>query len=90
MAEENFGPIAAITGFEDAEDAYARANASEHGLAAYVFTRDPKRMREGGREARIRHGGCEPYALAAAEAPFGASRQAAWAAKAAPKAYSTT
>ncbi len=32
MAEENFGPIAAITGFEDAEDAYVRANASEHGL----------------------------------------------------------
>lgn len=71
IAEENFGPVAAITGFNDAEDAYARANSSEHGLAAYVFTRDPKRMREA--VARIESGmvGVNSYALAAAEAPFG-------------------
>ncbi len=71
MAEENFGPIAAITGFEDAEDAYVRANASEHGLAAYVFTRDPNRMREAA--ARLESGmvGVNSYTLAAAEAPFG-------------------
>ncbi len=71
IAEENFGPIAAISPFADAEDAYARANASEHGLAAYVFTRDPKRMREAA--ARIESGmvGINSYALAAAEAPFG-------------------
>ena len=71
IAEENFGPVAAITGFNDVEDAYARANSSEHGLAAYVFTRDPKRMREA--VARIESGmvGVNSYALAAAEAPFG-------------------
>lgn len=71
IAEENFGPVAAITGFVDVEDAYTRANSSEHGLAAYVFTRDPKRMRES--VARIESGmvGVNSYALAAAEAPFG-------------------
>ena len=71
MAEENFGPIAAITSFGDAEEAYARANSSEHGLAAYVFTRDPARMREAA--ARLEAGmvGVNSYALAAAEAPFG-------------------
>lgn len=71
VAEENFGPIAAISSFSSAEEAYARANASEHGLAAYVFTRDPARMREAA--ARLESGmvGVNSYALAAAEAPFG-------------------
>jgi succinate-semialdehyde dehydrogenase / glutarate-semialdehyde dehydrogenase len=71
LAEENFGPIAAITPFASAEEAYARANASEYGLASYVFTRDPARMREA--VARIEAGmvGVNSFALAAAEAPFG-------------------
>ena len=71
LAEENFGPVAAITGFATTEEAYTRANASEHGLAAYVFTRDPARMREA--SALIEAGmiGVNSYALAAAEAPFG-------------------
>lgn len=71
MREENFGPIAAITAFASAEEAYERANSSEHGLAAYVFTRDPARMREAA--ARLESGmvGVNSYALAAAEAPFG-------------------
>ncbi len=71
IADENFGPIAAITGFSADEEAYDRANNSEHGLSAYVFTRDPKRMREAA--ARLESGmvGINSYALAAAEAPFG-------------------
>jgi len=71
LAEENFGPIAAITPFPDAENAFARANASDLGLSAYVFTRDPKRIREA--TARIEAGmvGVNSFALAAAEAPFG-------------------
>ncbi len=71
MAEENFGPIAAISGFASPEDAYARANASEHGLAAYVFTRDPARMREAAATLEAGMVGVNSYALAAAEAPFG-------------------
>ncbi len=71
LAEENFGPIAAISAFTTPDEAYTRANASEHGLAAYVFTRDPARMREAA--ARLESGmvGVNSYALAAAEAPFG-------------------
>jgi succinate-semialdehyde dehydrogenase / glutarate-semialdehyde dehydrogenase len=71
IAEENFGPVAAITSFASPDEAYDRANSSEHGLAAYVFTRDPARMREAA--ARIEAGmvGVNSYALAAAEAPFG-------------------
>ena len=71
LAEENFGPIAAITSFKSADEAYARANSSDMGLSAYVFTRDPKRQREA--VARIESGmvGVNSFALAAAEAPFG-------------------
>jgi succinate-semialdehyde dehydrogenase/glutarate-semialdehyde dehydrogenase len=71
LQEENFGPIAAITSFSSEEEAYARANSSQHGLAAYVFTRDARRMRDAA--ARLEAGmvGVNSYALAAAEAPFG-------------------
>ncbi len=71
MAEENFGPIAAITGFTTPEEAYSRANSSEHGLAAYVFTRDPARMREAAATLEAGMVGVNSYALAAAETPFG-------------------
>lgn len=71
LAEENFGPVAAISSFTTPEDAYAKANASEHGLAAYVFTRDPARMREASAMLEAGMVGVNSYALAAAEAPFG-------------------
>jgi succinate-semialdehyde dehydrogenase/glutarate-semialdehyde dehydrogenase len=40
MREETFGPVLAVQSFENEADALARANATEYGLAAYVFTRD--------------------------------------------------
>ncbi|QQO37562.1 NAD-dependent succinate-semialdehyde dehydrogenase [Bradyrhizobium diazoefficiens] len=36
--EETFGPVAAILPFDSEEEALARANTSEMGLAAYVYT----------------------------------------------------
>ncbi|MGX9120673.1 NAD-dependent succinate-semialdehyde dehydrogenase [Mesorhizobium sp. BHbsci] len=41
--EETFGPVAAILPFDDEEEVLARANNSEMGLAAYVYTRDLNR-----------------------------------------------
>ena len=71
LAEENFGPIAAITPFAGTDEVFERANASEMGLSAYVFTRDAARAREAA--ARLEAGmvGVNSFALAAAEAPFG-------------------
>ena len=43
VAEEIFGPVAAIQTFSDTEDVIARANDTEYGLVAYVFTHDMKR-----------------------------------------------
>ncbi|GGA95144.1 NAD-dependent succinate-semialdehyde dehydrogenase [Brucella endophytica] len=41
--EETFGPVAAILPFEDERDVLIRANATEMGLAAYVYTNDLSR-----------------------------------------------
>lgn len=38
--EETFGPVAAILPFDDEDEVLARANDTEMGLAAYVYTRD--------------------------------------------------
>lgn len=71
VAEENFGPIAAISSFSHKEEAFERANASEMGLSAYVFTRDPGRAREAIETLSAGMVGVNSFALAAAEAPFG-------------------
>ncbi|MEV4125712.1 NAD-dependent succinate-semialdehyde dehydrogenase [Nocardia sp. NPDC049707] len=41
--EEIFGPVAAVTTFSTEEQALERANATEFGLAGYVYTRDLSR-----------------------------------------------
>jgi succinate-semialdehyde dehydrogenase/glutarate-semialdehyde dehydrogenase len=40
VSEELFGPVAPITTFTSDEEAVALANATEYGLASYVYTRD--------------------------------------------------
>jgi succinate-semialdehyde dehydrogenase/glutarate-semialdehyde dehydrogenase len=40
LAEEIFGPVAPIVSFRDDAEVIRLANATEHGLMAYVFTRD--------------------------------------------------
>ncbi|MGC8469382.1 MAG: NAD-dependent succinate-semialdehyde dehydrogenase [Acetobacteraceae bacterium] len=71
MAEENFGPIAAITRFSSDEEAIARANSSDMGLSAYAFTRSPARARRAVAALKAGMVGVNSFALAAAEAPFG-------------------
>jgi succinate-semialdehyde dehydrogenase/glutarate-semialdehyde dehydrogenase len=39
-SEETFGPVAALFRFTEEAEAVLRANATEYGLAAYVYTRD--------------------------------------------------
>ncbi|TIW02139.1 MAG: aldehyde dehydrogenase family protein, partial [Mesorhizobium sp.] len=41
--EETFGPVAAVLPFDEEAEVLARANNSEMGLAAYVYTRDLNR-----------------------------------------------
>jgi aspartate-semialdehyde dehydrogenase len=47
MREETFGPVAAITAFDNEDEVIARANDTEYGLVAYVVTAN------GGRQMRL-------------------------------------
>jgi succinate-semialdehyde dehydrogenase / glutarate-semialdehyde dehydrogenase len=40
MREETFGPVVPMAAFDDLADAVARANDTDYGLVAYLFTRD--------------------------------------------------
>jgi succinate-semialdehyde dehydrogenase/glutarate-semialdehyde dehydrogenase len=71
FAEENFGPVAAITRFRDEEEVLERANACDMGLAAYAFTRSPSRARRTVLALKAGMVGINSFALAAAETPFG-------------------
>ena len=74
FAEENFGPVAAITRFGEEEEVMERANAGEMGLSAYAFTRDAARARRMVAGLKAGMVGINGFALAAAEAPFGGAR----------------
>ncbi|MCG7521101.1 betaine-aldehyde dehydrogenase [Ruegeria sp. Ofav3-42] len=72
--EEIFGPVMSVLDFETEEEVMARANDTEFGLAAGVFTNDLTRAHRivAGFEA----GTCyiNTYNLAPVEAPFGGSK----------------
>ena len=74
FAEENFGPIAAISRFSDDDEVLMRANASPMGLSAYVFTQCPERARRAVATLKSGMVGVNSFALAASEAPFGGTK----------------
>ncbi|HEX2104586.1 MAG TPA: NAD-dependent succinate-semialdehyde dehydrogenase [Solirubrobacteraceae bacterium] len=43
LREEIFGPVAPVQGFDSEDEAIARANDTQYGLVAYLFTRDINR-----------------------------------------------
>ena len=69
--EEIFGPVMAVLDFEDEAEVMARANATEFGLAAGVFTQNLTRAHRVA--ARFEAGTCyiNTYNDAPVEAPFG-------------------
>jgi betaine-aldehyde dehydrogenase len=69
--EEIFGPVMAVLAFEDEDEVIARANATEYGLAAGVFTRDLRRAHR--MIARLQAGTCwiNHYNITPIELPFG-------------------
>ena len=75
LHEEIFGPVAPVNTFESEEDAIARANDTEYGLVAYVFTRDIKRairVCEGLHTGMV---GLNQGMVSNAGAPFGGVKQ---------------
>ncbi|WP_281995702.1 betaine-aldehyde dehydrogenase [Ruegeria faecimaris] len=72
--EEIFGPVMSVLDFETEEEVMARANNTEFGLAAGVFTKDLTRAHR--IVAAFEAGTCyiNTYNLAPVEAPFGGSK----------------
>jgi betaine-aldehyde dehydrogenase len=72
--EEIFGPVMCVLDFDTEDEAVARANATDFGLAAAVFTRDVSRAHRV--VARLQAGICwiNAYNLTPVELPFGGTK----------------
>ena len=75
VREEIFGPVMAVLDFEHEDEVIARANGTQFGLAAGVFTRDLTRAHRV--IARLEAGTCwiNSYNVTPIELPFGGTKQ---------------
>jgi succinate-semialdehyde dehydrogenase/glutarate-semialdehyde dehydrogenase len=75
MREEPFCPIAPMATFSDLEDGLQRANATEYGLAGYVFTSSTRTAFLAAEGLDVGMVGVNSVVIAAAEIPFGGVKQ---------------
>jgi acyl-CoA reductase-like NAD-dependent aldehyde dehydrogenase len=73
--EEIFGPVMPVIPFDDIDDAIARANATDYGLSAYVFTRDLATAFKVSEELEFGLIGINDWFPSTPEAPFGGMKQ---------------
>ncbi len=73
--EEIFGPVLAAIEFADVEEAIARANNSDYGLAAAVWTRDIKKAHYVARKLQAGTVWINTYNVYDTAAPFGGYKQ---------------
>ncbi len=71
MHEEPFCPVAPVTGFSGLEDGLAKANATEFGLAGYVFTRNTRTAFLASEGLDTGMVGVNNLVISTVEAPFG-------------------
>jgi succinate-semialdehyde dehydrogenase/glutarate-semialdehyde dehydrogenase len=75
MREEPFAPVAPIAAWDDFEDVISRANSTDFGLAAYVFTESAALAARTAEALEAGMVGINETLLATAEAPFGGTKQ---------------
>jgi len=75
LTEEVFGPVAPITTFDGEAEALRRANATEFGLVAYVFTNDLRRALRVVEGLEVGMVGLNRGLVSNAAAPFGGVKQ---------------
>jgi succinate-semialdehyde dehydrogenase/glutarate-semialdehyde dehydrogenase len=73
--EETFGPVAAVFRFETEADAIALANATESGLASYLYSRDIGRIFRVAEALEYGMVGVNTGLVSTAEVPFGGVKQ---------------
>jgi succinate-semialdehyde dehydrogenase/glutarate-semialdehyde dehydrogenase len=73
--EEIFGPVAALTRFSSEADVIERANATEYGLVAYLFTKDVKRGLKLSEQLEFGMIGLNRGLVSDPAAPFGGVKQ---------------
>jgi succinate-semialdehyde dehydrogenase/glutarate-semialdehyde dehydrogenase len=71
MTEEPFCPVAPIATFASLDEAVAKANATEFGLAGYIFTKDTRTAFLAAERLDVGMVGINTLLLASAEIPFG-------------------
>ena len=76
--EETFGPVLAVSQFEDTTEVLQSANDTEYGLAAYVFTQDAARAQKCAAALTFGHVGINTGSGPAPEAPFGGMKKSGY------------
>src|SRR5215211_1630122 len=78
LREEIFGPVAPVQGFDSEDEAIAKANDTEYGLVAYVFTRDINRAFRVIEKLDTGMVGLNQGIVSNAGAPFGGVKQSGY------------
>jgi succinate-semialdehyde dehydrogenase / glutarate-semialdehyde dehydrogenase len=76
--EEIFGPVAALVKFTNEQEVIQLANASEYGLATYVYTRDAARIWRLADELQTGMLGINEGLISNEMAPFGGVKESGW------------
>jgi hypothetical protein len=76
--EETFGPMIPIFAFDTEDEALQKANASDYGLASYLFTRDLDRAMRFSRRIEAGMCGVNTGLISTAVAPFGGVKQSGY------------
>ncbi len=77
-AAEIFGPVAPLMRFNSESEAIALANATEYGLASYLYSRDHGRLWRVAKALKFGMVGMNDAAISNAAAPFGGVKQSGY------------